>query len=114
MQEALINKLFLLAFDPGATEFEAQASFRKLRAVVMSNRITGHEVAGCVGKTKTVVRTIYATPEKSIILEFGKYKGRSIRAVAGTEEGRKYLEWVLKECTRLSQTTRRAIEKELF
>jgi len=114
MQEALINKLFLLSFDPGATEFEALASFKKLRAITISNRITGHDVAGFLGTTKTVIRTIYQNTDKSIVLEFGKYKGRTIRSVADTEEGRKYLEWVLRECTRISQTTRIAIEKELF
>ena len=47
------------------------------------------------------------------ILYFGKHKGRSVREVASTEEGKSYLMWVYLKCERISGVLKDAIRYEL-
>ena len=110
MNSPLVNKLLALALDRAAMEPEAVAAFLKLRHSLLSSGETVAEI----GEARTVIKTVTEprTPW-SPTLTFGKHKGYTVRDVAATEAGRRYLAWVYAKCQRVNSVIRDAIAEEL-
>ena len=114
MNTPLVNKLLALALDRGAMEPEAVAAFLKMRHIVLDTDGTVADFRREIGEARTVVKTV---PEPrapwSPTLTFGKHKGYTVRDVAATEAGRRYLAWVYAKCERVNFVLREAIADEL-
>lgn len=114
MNSPLVNKLLALALDRAAMEPEAVAAFLKLRHSLLSSGETVADLRREIGEARTVIKTVTEprTPW-SPTLTFGKHKGYTVRDVAATEAGRRYLAWVYAKCQRVNSVIRDAIAEEL-
>lgn len=101
----LISKLLSLALNPAATEGEATNALSKIRSHVLSNGGDVEQFTQLLGKPVFHQADVY--------LDFGMYKGRSVREVAGSTRGRSYLLWAYENVQTMSPTLRMAIESEL-
>jgi hypothetical protein len=114
MNTPLVNKLLTLALDRAAMEPEAVAAFLKLRQSLLASGETVADFRREIGEARTVIRTV-SEPRVpwSPALTFGKHKGYTVRDVAATEAGRRYLAWVYAKCERVNYVIREAIADEL-
>jgi hypothetical protein len=101
----LLSKLLTLALNPAATEGEASNALAKIRSHVLTN-------GGDVDQfTQLLANPVFR--QADVYLDFGKYKGCSVREVAGSTRGRSYLLWAYENVQTMSPSLRMAIESEL-
>ncbi|MGA2498235.1 MAG: hypothetical protein ABSH20_10865 [Tepidisphaeraceae bacterium] len=106
-----LRKLLAIALDPAAVDGEAENA--GVRAVKEARRL-GLTLSDFFPAPTQPVILYRDRPEPADFgppIQFGKYKGESIRKIARDDPD--YLEWVLENCERLGKRTRSVIEEAL-